>query len=259
MNRDAGPNDPVAHLRAALAEDAFTLYLQPIGLIGKKMIYPMGEVLVRLREEEEALMPPGEFLPVLEHYGMMPEFDRWVVRQVLRRLAAGFRIPRMCVNLSAQTVADPRFPAFFADELATTGVAGDCVLFEIEETDAVALPDCLARFAATIGSLGTGIIIDGFGRTPECLEPLRVPCVTFVKLHGSLTRRLMTSPTADPHILALLHTTSARDIDLIAECVEDLEALPRLKALKIHHVQGFGVYQPHPIEAFGERPALQIA
>ena len=190
MHSEEQWNDPVAHLRQALAEDAFTLYAQPIGAIGATMSYPMAEVLVRLHEEEKSMCPPGEFLPVLEHYGMMPELDRWVVRQTLRRLAAGCRIPRLCINLSAQTLADRRFPAFFADELLVTGVPGECVLFEVEEADAVAVPDCMARFAATVGSLGAGVIIESFGRAADPWESLKAPCVHFVKLHGSRNARV---------------------------------------------------------------------
>jgi EAL domain-containing protein (putative c-di-GMP-specific phosphodiesterase class I) len=259
MDLEANWNDPVAHLRQALVEDAFTLYCQPIGVLGATMSYPMAEVLVRLREEEKALRPPGEFLPVLEHYGMMPELDRWVVRQVLRRLSLGCRIPCLTVNLSAQTLADRSFPMFFAEELLSTGVPGECVLFEIEESDAVAVPDCMSRFAATIGSLGSGVIIEGFGRHAECLEPLTAPCVSFVKLHGSLTRSLIADVPPSGDISQLLQVTAEIGIDVIADCVEEMHSLKRLKALKLRYVQGFGIYEPHPIESFMEPQTLQAA
>src|SRR5687767_6501032 len=77
LRKLSGPmksDDPVAHLRQALSEEAFELYCQPIAaLAGLVRAYPMGEVLIRLREEEDAMLPPGEFLPVLEHYGLMPQ------------------------------------------------------------------------------------------------------------------------------------------------------------------------------------------
>src|ERR687895_1679571 len=114
--------DPVAYLRQALAQDHFSLYCQPIAAIGGGVAYPMGEMLIRLREEEHALLPPGEFLPVLEHYGMMPELDRWVLREVLRRLSTGPEIPRFSINLSRQTIADHSFPDFFADVVDSSGV-----------------------------------------------------------------------------------------------------------------------------------------
>src|SRR5258708_6449443 len=87
--------NPAAHLREALDKDDFELYCQPMLAVSGAAAgsYPMGEVLVRLREEETALLPPGEFLPAFEHYRMMPELDRWVVRHAVKRLLAGSRLP----------------------------------------------------------------------------------------------------------------------------------------------------------------------
>lgn len=259
MNSELKSTDAVQHLRHALAADAFSLYCQPIGAVGSTMTYPMGELVVRLHEEEKSLRHPGAFLPVLEHYGMMPELDRWVVRHALRRLVLGCRLPRLCLNLSAQTLADRAFPAFFAEELDASGLEGECILFEIEEADAVALPDCLARFAATIGSLGSGVIIESFGRAADYWEPLKAPCVQFVKLHGSLTRRLMGGEAPGEELGALLQATAQIGIGAIADCVEELKSLRRLKALNIHYVQGFSVYPPHPMESFSEPRAVEAA
>jgi EAL domain-containing protein (putative c-di-GMP-specific phosphodiesterase class I) len=76
----AGWGDPGERIRHALAKDEFALYCQPIASLEGGSGFAMAEVLVRLREEEKALLPPGEFLPVFERYGMMPELDSWVVR-----------------------------------------------------------------------------------------------------------------------------------------------------------------------------------
>jgi EAL domain-containing protein (putative c-di-GMP-specific phosphodiesterase class I) len=254
-------DDPVAHLRRALSEDAFHLYCQPIAALGGLvMAYPMGEILIRLREEEQAMLPPGEFLPVLEHYGLMPDLDRWVLRESLRRLAVGSRIARLCLNLSAQTLADPAFPVFAAEQLAATRVPGNCVLFEIEEHDAMALPDSVARFAALVGSLGAGIVIDGFGRTPDALQLLvYVPCVRAVKLHGSLTRQLLADRKPSPMLERYLRETAIRDIMAVAESVEEPSVLPQLKALGIRYAQGFAVYKPQPLDSFVEPHALLVA
>lgn len=254
-------DDPVAYLRHALAADAFDLHCQPIAALGGLvMAYPMGEILVRLREEEQALLPPGEFLPVLEYYGLMPQLDRWVLREALTRLAVGSRIARLSLNLSAQTLADPAFPGFIAAALAATRMPGSCVLFEVEEHEAMALPDSLARFAALAGSLGAGIVIDGFGRTPDALQLLvYVPCVRAVKLHGSLTRDLLVQGKPARMLERCLRETATRGIMAVAESIEDAGALPRLKALGIRYAQGFGVYKPQPLRSFVEPHALAVA
>jgi EAL domain-containing protein (putative c-di-GMP-specific phosphodiesterase class I) len=246
-------SDPVAYLRGALAQDQFALYCQPIAALGEALAYPIAEVLVRLREEETALLPPGEFLPILEHYGMMPELDRWVVREVLRRLAGGAAFPRFSVNLSRQTIADPAFADFFAAEARASGVAPDRVVFEIEDDDAAAVLDSTRRLCAALGGAGAGVLIDGFGRDPGRLATLALPGVRFVKLHGALTRNLAADDAAAARLQALLKVAAGRGIAAIAECVESREVLARLRAIQVRYAQGFGVAAPRPIDPAPER------
>src|SRR6185436_5496764 len=139
--------DPVARLRQAIEKDEFALYCQPILALSAQGGYPMGEVLVRMREEEKALLPPGDFLPVFEHYRMMPQLDRWVVRNTLKRLAAGSRIKAFSVNLSGQTLQDGEFLRFVSAQLGIYKVAPERLLFEIDESDTLLHPDAVTRFA----------------------------------------------------------------------------------------------------------------
>lgn len=252
-------SDPVSYLRHALAQDQFTLYCQPIAALSGVVIYPMAEVLVRLREEERALLPPGEFLPILEHYGMLPALDRWVVSEVVRRLSIGPEIPRFSVNLSAQTIADPAFPDFFAREIHDAGVPADSVLFELDEADALALPACMPRFSAQLGSLGSGVMIDGYGRAADPFAALKFPCVQYVKVHGSLTRGLAGGAAPSAKLASILRLTSQLGVGVIAEDVEDQDVLKRLKEMKFRYAQGFGICVPQSIDEVSELPARRLS
>src|SRR3954471_11839795 len=107
----AGGLNAASRLRQGLDNDEFALYAKAVlGLKGGGR-FPMAEIFVRLREEEKSMLPPGEFLPVFEHYRMMPELDRWVVREAIRRLAQGSKPPRFTINISLQTIEDAKFPA----------------------------------------------------------------------------------------------------------------------------------------------------
>src|SRR3990170_2418524 len=134
--------NPLARLREALEKNEFALYCQPVAALqagGER--FPMAEVLVRMREEERALLPPGDFLPVFEHYRMMPQLDRWVLRHTVEQLARGSRLARFTINVSGQTLKDAKFPAFAVAELRAAGVAMDAVMFEIDESDVLASPE----------------------------------------------------------------------------------------------------------------------
>lgn len=242
--------DPVQRLRTAIEKDEFELYCQPILALQGGERYPLAEVLVRLREEEKALTPPGEFLPVFEHYRMMPQLDRWVARRAIKRLAQGSRIPRLTVNVHGQTLEDAEFPRFVAAQLRTEFLPPDSILFEIDESDALARLGAASQFAAACRAIGAGVLVDGFGRRAVSFAPIKELGVQFVKVDGSITRKLLTSEVARTKMNAMLRVSEALKFSIVAECVEEQDVLARLKALGCGYAQGFGIYQPHPIASF---------
>src|SRR5262245_28125373 len=238
--------DPAARLRQAIEKDEFALYCQPIlGLAAGG--YPLGEVLVRMREEESALIPPGDFLPVLEHYRMMPLLDRWVVRNTLRRLATGLRVPRLTLNVSGQTLADADFLPYVAKQLAASGVAPQRLLFEIDESDVLGRAEAVTAFAAGSRKLGTGVVIDGFGRRAVSFSVIKGVAADFVKVDGIITRKILANEAARSKMAAIVRAGAAMRFSIVAECVEEESVLDRLETLGVGYAQGFGIYKPHAI------------
>jgi len=246
-----GWDNPALRLRQALDKDEFELYCQPmLALSGPAAgTYPMGEVLVRLREEETALLPPGDFLPTFEHYRMMPELDRWVVRHAVKRLLAGSRIHRFTINVSSQTLADADFPRFVATQLGMNQVAAERLGFEIDESDSLEQADATLRFATALRAQGCSLLLDGFGRRSVSFAAIKALGVNFVKVDGSITRKLLAAEGARSKINAILKVGEALGFGVVAECVEEQEILDELKALGVSFAQGFGIHPPKPIGA----------
>jgi EAL domain-containing protein (putative c-di-GMP-specific phosphodiesterase class I) len=251
----SGWADPVHRLKSAIENNEFELYCQPILQFAGNERYPMAEVLVRLREEERALVPPGEFLPVFEHYRMMPHLDRWVVRHTVKRLGQGSRIPRFTVNISGQTIDDAEFPRFVAAQLSANQVDPSRVLFEIDETDTLVRLESTERFASSMQALGTPLLIDGFGSRAVSFTPVKALGVQFVKVDGRITRKVISEESARSKLNAILRVGERLGFAVVAECVEEQDVLLRLKAMGVGYAQGFGIYQPHPIEALAPLPA----
>ncbi len=240
--------EPEARLRLALATDELALYCQPIAALSGAVRFPMAEVLVRLREEEKALLHPGEFLLVFEEYRLMPELDRWVMRHVLGHIVSGSRMPRFSVNVSTQTLKDATFPMAVTTELESSGVPGTALLFEISEADCLAHLESVLRFAAAIRAVGCGLMVDGFGRRATTFAPLKSLCPDFVKVDGSIVRALLSAPAAEAKLKAVVRVGQAMRFEVIAEMVEEQDILARLKVLGVGYAQGFGIMRPHPIE-----------
>ena len=251
---------PLERLREALQKNEFTLYCQPVAALRPSggEGFPMAEVLVRMREEERALLPPGEFLPVFEHYGMMPQLDRWVLRHTVQQLVRGSRIPRFTINVSGQTLKDAAFPGFAAAELRAAGLPMNAVMFEIDESDVLARPEIAASFAAAVKAYGGGVLIDSFCRRAVSFAPFKALQPDFVKVDGSVIRKLIVNEAAQTKVRAVVRVADALGIGVVAECVEDQDLLTRLKALDVGYAQGFGIFQPQPIERVAGKPSGSI-
>jgi len=242
-------SDPVGRLRQALERDELQLYCQPILGLRPPGGFTMAEVLVRLREEEALLLPPGDFLPVFEHHGMMPELDRWVVRHVVQWLA-GARpgaLRSFSVNLSVQTLGEAEFPAFVGAELRRAKVAPAALVFEIEEASVLARAGSAGQCAAGLKAEGCRVAIDGFGQRSVSFAPLKSLRVDFVKVDGSIVRSLLRSSIAEQKLKAVVRVGEAIGLGVIAECVEEADVLARLRALGVGFAQGFGIARPAPI------------
>jgi EAL domain-containing protein (putative c-di-GMP-specific phosphodiesterase class I) len=236
-------------LYKALGQNKIVLYCQPVLDLSAGLHFPMAEVLVRLHEEEEALVPPGDFLPVFEHYRMMPALDRWVVGKVVRQFMQSARIARFSINISTQTLEEPGFPKFVADALPAAALPASSLVFEIDESDMLSRFEPVARFAASIKAIGCGVLIDGFGGRAVSFAPFKRLCVDFLKVDGSIVRNILRSPIAQTKLDAILRVAKTLDVGIIAEAVEEQDIHVRLKALGVGYAQGFGICEPHPIAA----------
>jgi EAL domain-containing protein (putative c-di-GMP-specific phosphodiesterase class I) len=246
-------NDTPTRLRNALKRDEFALFCQPILALRGGGGFVLAEVLIRLREEEKALLPPGEFLPLFEQHEMMPLLDRWVLVRIVQRLAAGCRVPRLAMNISAQSLLDADFPGFFAESVKRARIPPASVVFEIDERDLVGRPQAVKRFAERIRGTGGGLAVSGFGRRLDSFDALEALRPDFVKVDGSITLKILKSTTSEGLLKAVLRVGVSLRMGVIAECVEEQDVLLRLGGLGVGYAQGFGVATPRPIEHLSPR------
>ncbi len=243
-----GWEHPAARLREALDYDHFRLYVQPIHVLAPPRGAALAGVLVRLSEEETRMLPPGDFLPAFEHYGMMAELDRWVLRNALRRLEQGGGVAKLSLNLSAQAIEEPGFVPFLAMQLRMTGVDPSTLVFELDENDALDRRLACERFASDVKKLGCGVLLDGFARRSVSFEPLKALLADYVKVDGTLIRPLLTSGAAQAKLKAIVRVGQVTGVKVIAECVEEEEVMAKLAEMGVEFMQGFGVAKPQPID-----------
>ena len=244
----------VTRLKSALDEDRFVLYSQPIVAIGPGIrSVSQHEILLRLREEDSTLVPPGAFIPAAERYGLMPAIDRWVVRKTLQWLAAHRADPGLAesygINLSGQSLSDAGFLEFVLQEIERSGIAPGRVSFEITETAAVAALDSAIQFIQALKDKGCHFMLDDFGSGWSSFAYLKNLPVDFLKIDGSLVRDMAHDALDEAMVRAINEIGHVLSIATIAEFVENEAILEKLNALGVDYAQGYAIGRPAPIDA----------
>lgn len=264
LSQRRGQTQWVSRLKRALDEDRFVLYCQPIVRVSPPTAVPvMQEILLRLRDADSTLIPPGAFLPAAERYGLMPAVDRWVVRAVLQWLARHAADPALMdcytINLSGLSLSDGKFQDFVLQELAVSGVAATRIAFEITETAAVAALDSAVHLIKALKDKGCRFLLDDFGSGWSSFTYLKNLPVDFIKIDGGLVRDLIDDKLDDAMVRSINEIGHMLGITTIAEFVESDAVLQRLSLFGVDYAQGYFIGHPAPIDAHLQRPASDPA
>ncbi len=249
-----GWDDPRSKLVRALAENHFLLFTQQILALKNGASDPVVyEVLLRLREEEDNLLPPGGFIPIAEQYGMLEEIDRWVVHNLIswciekQKTQPDWHVPLFCVNLSETTLGNPEFAKFARQELRRPGFPARSLCFEIGEIEAINNHDAVRNFITALKPVGCRFTIDAFGSVKVSFAHLKGLAVDFIKIDGVIIQNMFKTPDDMAKLKAMINVCHKIGMQTIAEFVESKETLDKLRELGVDYVQGFGVARPGPI------------
>lgn len=242
------------HFTDALKKGLFTLFCQPIVAVeSAKVDYKYLEIFVRFREEEDKLLPPGTFFPILEANHLTPLLDRWVVREVLRWAAEkqnsqpNWHIPRFNLNLADDTIRDKDFGGQVRDQLKETKIPPNRLWFEMTSQQMAKLPDAAKQTITRLKSLGCAIAVSDFSSAEMIARGYKDAGAQIVKLSGSVVRNVHRSPEALSKLLEINGYCHKLGLQTIAEFVEEPETLPILRKVGVDFAQGFGIAEPAPL------------
>jgi Amt family ammonium transporter len=241
-------------LVASLKTGGFVLYAQKIlSLADKPEDRPFQEILVRFKEEEEKLLPPGTFFPMLQEYRLLPYVDRWVVSRLAawiqesRSRNPGWTAPTNGVNLSEDTLREPKFSEFVARNIQTSKLAEGSFTFEVGWDTALVHSDDIKMLISQLRPLGCRFTFAGFDGSDGSFGFLKMLKPDFVKLTYGIVkdigRALAASERAET-INCKLHDMGIRTI---AEFVESNEVLEHLKLLEVDFAQGLVIGGPQKL------------
>lgn len=240
----------VAQLETAMNTGHFKLYGQRIVKLAQGghdgHFY---EVLLRMVEDGK-LVPPAMFLPAAARYGLATRIDHWVLEQSFGFLAtkAAHGI-RLSINVDPRTLDSPDFHRQVLEHKTRHQVPPESVCFEVTEN--VALEN-LTRAVESMHKLaheGFRFALDDFGSGVASFGYLQQLPVHYVKIDGRFVQNYGEDPVNPLVVRTLSELARMRNIQCIAECVENEPTKRELTKLGVDYGQGFFLHKPEPLPA----------
>jgi EAL domain-containing protein (putative c-di-GMP-specific phosphodiesterase class I) len=233
-------------IRAALNENRFRLVFQPIVNLHSKPAENY-EILLRMLDEDNKEILPGEFMSAAEHSGLMPELDRWVVNNALTELAdrrgAG-KDTTFFIKLSGMTLNDKGFPPWLSKQLNSIKLPGDSIVFEISESLAIRYPTQIKKFINWLKVLHCRSALDHFGTHPQSLDLMKELSADYLKIDRSFMHNLSGNKENKDKVKSIVGTAHALNKLTIAEFVQDANCLSVLWQCGVDYIQGYFLQRP---------------
>ena len=234
-------------LRGALQRGEYVLHYQP------KVDFTAGnivglEALIRWQDPEIGLVPPLQFIPLLEETGLIVQTGNWAIQEALRTAAVlrarGIPPVRIAVNVSAVELRQKDFVSSVASAIAAAGGEPHCLDLEITESVVMHDIDDNVRKLSELRDMGVELAIDDFGTGYSSLAYIgRLP-VGVIKIDRAFIRNLKDDADSMSIVQTIISLTHALNRKVVAEGVETQEQAQLLRLLRCDQYQGYLFSKP---------------
>ncbi len=232
-------------MRAALAQDEFTLHYQPLVNLQSKKVTAF-EALMRWKHPKRGMVSPSDFIPVAEDMGLIVQLGEWALRQACAEATEWPDKICVSVNLSPAQFAKGNLVSVVMSALASSGLPPSRLELEITE---LVLLDKSERNIAILNqlrALGVRISMDDFGTGYSSIAYLRSFPFDKIKIDQSFVRDVL----VDEGSLAIVRAIAGLGVSFgmitTAEGVETEEQMRCLNLEGCIEVQGYLYSEPVP-------------
>ncbi len=238
-------------LRAAIEREQLVVEYQPIVSLDTFRVIGF-EALARWQHDEHGLISPGQFIPIAEETGLIFPIGEWILREAcsqLRRWQDLYpnALPlTISVNLSGKQFAQPNLIEQIEQVLEETHLTPSSLWLEITESVVIKNVEAASETCKRLRRLGVGLSIDDFGTGYSSLSSLHSFPISTLKIDGSFVSRMDGDNENTEIVRTIMSLAGNLGMDVIAEGVETLEQLTKLRTLGCGKGQGFFFSRPMP-------------
>jgi diguanylate cyclase (GGDEF)-like protein len=233
-------------LSQALEREEFVLHYQPKVDLDTREIVGV-EALIRWQSPERGLVPPVQFIPLLEETGLILEVGAWALRRAVLDqqswLARGVQVPRVAVNVSSIQLRQRNFV-----ERVQAAIGSGPARIDLEITESRIMEDIEANIGKLrrLRGLGIGIAIDDFGTGYSSLAYLAKLPAQALKIDRTFVTRMLDDEDAMALVQTIISLARTLNLTVVAEGVETEEQADVLATLRCDQMQGYFFSAPRP-------------
>ena len=233
----------------ALQDDRVEVFLQPI-YSNEEKSFTSAEALVRIREKDGSLIPPGLFISVAEKTGQILELGERVFEKVCEFLKysdvtnLGLRLVE--VNLSVIQCEREDLAERMIAIVERHEISPSLINLEITETASISARNTLLANMKKLIDFGFKFSLDDFGKGESNLMYVVEMPVSIVKLDYDMTKAFFNSPKAQHVVRAVVGMAHGMKLKLVAEGIETEEELEGMCREGIDYIQGYYYSKPLP-------------
>jgi EAL domain-containing protein (putative c-di-GMP-specific phosphodiesterase class I) len=194
------------------------------------------------------VIAPGQFIPVAEQHDLMPQLDRWVIRNAFQALGALKDDDELVysINLSSKTVNETDLTDFVLEQAKASAVLPQRICFELTETSAVVDAGHTSWFLSTMRDYGFRIAIDDFGSGAASFSYLKKFPADILKVDRSLVVDAQGDKTSATLLEGLNNLALTLGIATVAEGLETASMVCMIQSMGFTYGQGFFLGRPAP-------------
>jgi len=235
-------------LQAAVQEDQFELYYQPIVLLANKQVVGI-EAFLRWNHPRLGMIYPAEFIHLAEENGLVPMIDGWVIEQGCRQLQAwqqfGLPLVPLSVNISPKTILSD----LFARQIAKTILEGGCdphyLQLEINRSNQIFRDQKIQQRLLELREMGVRLAIDNFATdAANQIDQVSKMPIQSLKIDRSIMKDISSDQNNLRLINAVVKMARSLQIEVVAQGVESLEQMAILEEQEVLLAQGYLLGDP---------------
>lgn len=245
-------------LQKAIDRQSFVLMAQPIIstlLVAQPVISTTGrtcyhEILIRMKMMDGKLIFPDTILPIAREAGLLPALDITVIEQTFRFMHSRCENDphsHFSINLSPDSLNKSDFIDNVFILFEKYHIAPERIIFEVIETDMIDNVNVI-EVLRTLRRAGSKIAIDDFGTGFSSYARLRMMEADILKIDGSFIRNILDDPFSQCAVTSFCEVAKLKNMEVVAEFVENKEIEERLIEMGIGWLQGYHIGKPVPVE-----------